>query len=62
MNKLQVTCMPFDQEEPREVTNIDFRFGEITFSIPNNDWLQCYNFKNVFWVDFGTTRWYPNGK
>lgn len=55
MNTLQVTCKSRNRDMPEEVAIIDF-FNEEVELYPYAKW----HFSDIEWIDFGTTRWYPN--
>lgn len=54
MNNLSVTCKRFEDNETDFVDAIDF----IAETLETNG--LTYFFSDLEWVDFGTTRWYPN--
>lgn len=57
MNTLQVTCKSRNRDRVEEVAIIDF-FNEEVELYPYAKW----QFIDIEWIDFGTTRWFPNSK
>lgn len=60
MNTLKVICKAKDISDICIVKRIDFQWNEISFEIPDNIYMQTRHFEKIEWIDFGTTRWYPN--